>query len=123
VLQVAAECATGAADLDFFQAEFTNAYSNLSNIVLKITPREAASQRAVLVNAHFDSSLGSPGTPPLRRTHLHQSCTQSASTFSRLVLHTYNRHHLFSSKEPARNASCPPNYAKGRSGILFSGTD
>jgi hypothetical protein len=59
--QVASEISTGAADINFLHADFTNAYSNLSNIVLKIVPMDAAAEKAVLVNAHFDSTLGSPG--------------------------------------------------------------
>jgi len=63
VRQVASENATGAADLEFLNADFTSAYINISNVVLKITPKHAASEKAVVVNAHFDSTLGSPGKP------------------------------------------------------------
>lgn len=59
--QVACEHATGATDLDSFHADFTNAYINISNVVLKIIPVDAVGDKAVLVNAHFDSTLGSPG--------------------------------------------------------------
>lgn len=60
-MQVLREDTTGAADLNFFHAEITNAYINITNIVLKISPIEAASNQTILVNAHFDTSLGTPG--------------------------------------------------------------
>ena len=49
-------------DLEFLHAGFTNAYINVTNVVLVLTPSAAAEDTpAVLVNAHFDSTLGSPG--------------------------------------------------------------
>lgn len=38
-------------------------YNNLSNVVLRVAPRSTpgSTAPAVLVNAHFDSVLGSPG--------------------------------------------------------------
>ena len=59
--QVALERATGAVDMRFMHADITNAYINVSNVVLKITPAHAADTPAILVNGHFDSTLGSPG--------------------------------------------------------------
>ena len=41
-----------------------NAYQNVSNVVLAITPTSAPpGAKAVLLNAHFDNTLSSPGTP------------------------------------------------------------
>lgn len=60
-MQVLREETTGALDMDFLHSDFTNAYLNVSNIVLKIVPVDASSNQTVLVNAHFDSTLGSPG--------------------------------------------------------------
>ena len=58
------EQATGAVDLEFLHAGFTNAYINVTNVVLVLTPSAATGDTpAVLVNAHFDSTLGSPGLP------------------------------------------------------------
>ena len=66
--QVAEEQATGAMDIRFMHTEMTMAYKNITNVVLKITPKGAHSAPAVLVNAHFDSTLGSAGgSEPYRR--------------------------------------------------------
>lgn len=51
-------------DLQFLHAGFTNAYVNVTNVLLVLRPSAAkADTPAVLVNAHFDSTLGSPGLP------------------------------------------------------------
>ena len=64
VLQVLVEQASGAVDLQFLNAGFTNAYVNVTNVLLVLRPSAAkADTSAVLVNAHFDSTLGSPGLP------------------------------------------------------------
>lgn len=39
----------------------TNAYKNVSNVVLVIQPAGMADRPALLLNAHFDSTLGSAG--------------------------------------------------------------
>jgi len=46
-----------------FGFEIANAYNNLTNIVLRISPRSepAASRPALLMSAHYDSTLGSSG--------------------------------------------------------------
>jgi len=45
-----------------FKFELANVYNNLTNIILRVAPKGNYSQgRAVLVNAHYDSTLGSPG--------------------------------------------------------------
>ena len=43
--------------------ELANIYQNLTNIVLTITPRGCDAKPAVLLNAHYDSAVGSPGQP------------------------------------------------------------
>ena len=43
--------------------ELANIYQNLTNIVLTITPQGCDAIPAVLVNAHYDSAVGSPGQP------------------------------------------------------------
>ena len=61
---VAREPVSGALGLQTaFGIEIANAYNNLTNIVLRIAPAAApgAARRALLVNAHYDSTLGSPG--------------------------------------------------------------
>lgn len=46
-----------------FKFDIANVYNNLTNIVIRITPRGAAAAKtkAVLVNAHYDSTLGTAG--------------------------------------------------------------
>ncbi len=45
-----------------FAFEIANVYNNLTNIVLRIAPK-GSSAKAVLVNSHYDSTLGTPGEP------------------------------------------------------------
>lgn len=58
---MAEEQATGAMDIRFMHTEMTMAYNNITNVLLRITPKAAHDGPAVLVNAHFDSTLGSAG--------------------------------------------------------------
>lgn len=45
-----------------FRFEIANAYSGLTNVVLRVAPAGSAQDApAVLVNAHFDSTLGTKG--------------------------------------------------------------
>ena len=48
-------------DMHFLNADLTNAYRNLSNIVLALVPRAAAHAPALLLGAHFDTTLDTPG--------------------------------------------------------------
>ena len=52
---------SGALNLLFMGTPITNAYRNLTNIILRVSPKRALAQPAVLINAHFDTSFGSPG--------------------------------------------------------------
>jgi hypothetical protein len=45
----------------FLRHMMTNAYANVSNVVLAIQPADVADRPALLLNAHFDSTLGSAG--------------------------------------------------------------
>lgn len=60
-MQVDVEEVSGGLNLVFMGISITNAYHNLTNIILRISPKRALGQPAVLINAHFDSSFGSPG--------------------------------------------------------------
>ena len=62
-MQVDVEEVSGGLNLVFMGTSITNAYHNLTNIILRISPKRALGQPAVLINAHFDSSFGSPGEP------------------------------------------------------------
>ncbi len=60
--QVDWESATGAVNMVLIHQYITNAYANVSNVVVAITPKALPpGAKAVLLNAHFDNTLGSPG--------------------------------------------------------------
>ena len=59
--QVELESVSGNMDMHFLNADLTNAYRNLSNVVLALVPAAAASAPALLLGAHFDSTLDTPG--------------------------------------------------------------
>ena len=59
--QVEVESVSGDMDMHFLNADLTNAYRNLSNVVLALVPAAAASVPALLLGAHFDSTLDTPG--------------------------------------------------------------
>ena len=53
---------TGSFRLNFLNNDIANAYTNLTNVVVRVAPKSAQSDaRSVLLNAHFDTTLGSPG--------------------------------------------------------------
>lgn len=53
-------------DMHFLSADLTNAYRNLTNLVLALVPRAAAHVPALLLGAHFDTTLDTPGPFPPR---------------------------------------------------------
>ncbi|KAL4421351.1 hypothetical protein ABPG75_010642 [Micractinium tetrahymenae] len=54
---------SGGVTMHAFKFEIANVYANLSNVVLRLSPAdpEAASRKAVLLNSHYDSTLGTKG--------------------------------------------------------------
>lgn len=54
---------SGAVTMSVFGFEITNAFNNLTNVVITLRPKDErnASKKAVLINAHFDSTLGTVG--------------------------------------------------------------
>lgn len=59
---VVREFATGAIGIqNIFHFDIANAYNNLTNVVLRIAPKIAANKPGVLVNAHYDSTIGTAG--------------------------------------------------------------
>ena len=58
---------TGSFRLNFLNHDIANAYTNLTNVAVRVRARAAAGRKlatrksAVLLNAHFDTTLGSPG--------------------------------------------------------------
>ena len=61
--------------------ELANIYQNLTNIVVTITPMGCETTPAVLVNAHYDSAVGSPGQSPVQQTEQYNTLTQVAHVF------------------------------------------
>ena len=45
----------------FLNTEYVNMYNNITNIILVVSPRAGLKEKSVLLNAHFDSAMGSPG--------------------------------------------------------------
>lgn len=62
VLKVDWETATGAVNMVLIHQLIANAYRNVSNVVVAITPKALPRDaKAVLLNAHYDNTLSSPG--------------------------------------------------------------
>ena len=62
-MQVDWETATGAVNMVLLHHLIAIAYQNVSNVAIAITPESVApGAKAVLLTAHFDNTLGSPGT-------------------------------------------------------------
>ncbi len=62
--QVVQERASGVLDQSFLENRFLNHYKNLTNVVMRIAPRQGkAAVRSLLLAAHFESTFGSPGEP------------------------------------------------------------
>ncbi|KAK9839270.1 hypothetical protein WJX81_004900 [Elliptochloris bilobata] len=60
-VEVELQSVSGAMDMHFLKADLTNAYRNLSNVVLALVPAAAARLPALLLGAHFDTTLDTPG--------------------------------------------------------------
>ena len=70
------EQVSGAVNLVFAGAPLTNAYRNLTNVVLRVAARAGGGGPSVLVFAHFDSVFGTRGAAAGRAgqaapVHLH----------------------------------------------------
>jgi acetylornithine deacetylase/succinyl-diaminopimelate desuccinylase-like protein len=56
------ERVTGGINMFFLFNDIGNAYNNLTNVVLTITPAgEAGANKAVMISAHYDTVIGSAG--------------------------------------------------------------
>ena len=61
-VEIAVDSVSGSYHLDLFLTPMYLTYANLENVMLKVTPKSAErSGSALLVNAHFDSAIASPG--------------------------------------------------------------
>ncbi len=63
-VQVERQQVSGGINMHFLDEHIANAYNNLTNIVLSVTPRETRTEKAVLISAHYDSLIGTVGTRP-----------------------------------------------------------
>ncbi|KAL4424855.1 hypothetical protein ABPG77_011105 [Micractinium sp. CCAP 211/92] len=61
--EAARESVSGGVTMHAFKFEIANVYGNLTNVVLRLAPADpaAAARKAVLLNAHYDSTLGTKG--------------------------------------------------------------
>jgi len=60
-LEIDVQNGTGAHIFHFLNAVITNAYSNISNVIGRLSFGEESKKHSLLVNAHFDSAIGSVG--------------------------------------------------------------
>ena len=61
--QVEEQRVSGGVNLEYFHAPIGSLYQGLGNVMLRIEPtgKQAVGNTTVLLNAHYDSTLGSPG--------------------------------------------------------------
>ena len=67
--QVSHEEVSGTVETSFLNYDYINLYSNLTNVILAISPTAGLRERSVLVNAHFDSTLGTAGMHTAKALH------------------------------------------------------
>jgi hypothetical protein len=62
-VQVLRESVTGAVTMEVFGYEIANVFNNLTNVLVVMTPKDPikAQNKAVLINGHYDSTLGTVG--------------------------------------------------------------
>jgi len=62
--QVEEQRVSGGVNLEYFHAPIGSLYQGLGNVMLRLEPtgQQAVGDTTVLLNAHYDSTLGSPGT-------------------------------------------------------------
>lgn len=62
-MQVEEQHVSGAVNLHYFHTPAASAYQGLGNVMLRLQPRgyQASGNRTVLLNAHYDSTIGSQG--------------------------------------------------------------
>ena len=61
--QVEEQRVSGGVNLEYFHAPIGSLYQGLGNVMLRLEPtgQQAVGNTTVLLNAHYDSTLGSPG--------------------------------------------------------------
>ena len=88
-VQVERQQVSGGINMKFLDAHIANAYNNLTNIILSLTPHGARTEKAVLVSAHYDSLIGTVGMRPALLCHPHSARPRpySAMLLTNPVLH------------------------------------
>jgi hypothetical protein len=71
------ETVSGAMDMHFLNADLTNAYAELDNVVLALVPAAGARAPGLLLGAHFDATLDTPGAGP-GRGRARAACARNA---------------------------------------------
>lgn len=61
VPQVQLEHVSGAVPMSFLGSDFTNAYRSLPVVTIVITPTHARGKKGLLLSAHYDTAVASPG--------------------------------------------------------------
>lgn len=69
-MQVIIESYSGSIFTDILGIDYYNAYQNVGAIGLKLYEPGTEHLPAVLIGAHFDSSIGTPGTHPAAKSHV-----------------------------------------------------
>ncbi len=84
-LQVELETVSGAMDMHFLNADLTNAYAELDNVVLALVPAAGAAAPGLLLGAHFDATLDTPGAGLGRRRRAHGLRAQRSLRSTRMA--------------------------------------
>lgn len=101
--QVEEQRVSGGVDLNYFHEPIGSIYQGLGNIMLRLEPtdRPAAANATLLLNAHYDSTLGSQGGPspspprppfppssqPLMITCVASSCVINSAHYTAVLLY------------------------------------
>lgn len=60
-IEVERQDVSGAVNFAFVNRNMTNVYHNVTNIAVRLTPTSPSTRSSLLINAHFDSTLGTVG--------------------------------------------------------------
>jgi len=65
-VEISEQYPSGSLNFEFLSTVITNVYTNLTNIVARISFGEESKKSAILVNSHFDTPMDSPGAMDAR---------------------------------------------------------
>lgn len=60
-MEIQIQNTSGAHIFSLFDITITNVYTNITNIIVRISNKENLKKKALLINSHFDTTIGSPG--------------------------------------------------------------